>query len=312
MNWNQLQYVIVTAEEKNITKAAQKLFISQPSLSISIRQLEKELGKPIFRRDHGKLELTYAGELFYEWAKTVLLSEKRLVDCFAELKGARREKIGIGISPHRSTVVTPRLMKRIHDCYPACEIRLVEKPTNELEELLDADRLDLIIDVPGSNSMVYHYEEITEEGMCLAVPQSFTEKEPFNGIPSANAEVELKLLGAYDFIVLPEQSYFGQVSRKSLEVAGIVPNVICECTLSETVRNLVSEQIGIALLPDSFLSAALLSPQIRYYRIKGDQFRRKIGIVYKNERYHSKLFMELVDLIKKTFLEIYENSSLAE
>ncbi len=312
MNWNQLQYVVTTAEEKNITRAAQRLFISQPSLSISIKQLEAELGAELFTRESGKMELTYAGQMFYDWAKMVSLSQKRMEDRFAELRGEQREKICIGISPHRSTVVSPRLMKLIHDKYPACEVVLVEKPTNELEVLLDTDQLDMIIDVPGSNSMVYHYEEITDEGMCLAVPESFTMKFPFNKTDVRDGVIDLKDLSEYDFIMLPEKSYFGQVSRKSLEIAGVVPKVICECTLSETIRNLVEEQIGIALLADSFLTAALISPHIRYYRVKDDKFKRKIGIVYKNERYHSKLFMELVDIIKDTFIEIYGDNNPAD
>lgn len=68
MNWNQLQYVITIAEEKSITKAAQKLYISQPSLSLSIQALEKETGTPLFERNRGEMKLTYAGALFYEWA----------------------------------------------------------------------------------------------------------------------------------------------------------------------------------------------------------------------------------------------------
>ena len=63
MNWNQLQYVITIAEEKSITKAAQKLYISQPSLSLSIQALEKETGIPLFERNRGEMKLTYAGSL---------------------------------------------------------------------------------------------------------------------------------------------------------------------------------------------------------------------------------------------------------
>ena len=64
MNWNQLQYVLTIVQEKNITKAAQKLYLSQPSLSMSLKNLEEELGVEIFERKKGVLELTYAGELF--------------------------------------------------------------------------------------------------------------------------------------------------------------------------------------------------------------------------------------------------------
>ena len=64
MNWNQLQYVRTIAEEKSITRAAQKLYLTQPSLSLSLKHLEEELGTPLFHRSPEGLTLTYAGELF--------------------------------------------------------------------------------------------------------------------------------------------------------------------------------------------------------------------------------------------------------
>ena len=74
MNWNQLQYIVTTAQEKSITKAAGKLFISQPSLTLSIQNLEKELGVELFERSRGAMTLTYAGRLYYDWALNTLHS----------------------------------------------------------------------------------------------------------------------------------------------------------------------------------------------------------------------------------------------
>ena len=74
MNWNQLQYIITTAQEKSITRAAKKLFISQPSLTLSIQNLEKELGVELFERSRGAMTLTYAGRLYYDWALNTLHS----------------------------------------------------------------------------------------------------------------------------------------------------------------------------------------------------------------------------------------------
>ena len=69
MNWNQLQYVLTLAEEKSITRAAQKLYLTQPSLSLSLKSLEAELGTPLFTRGPEGLEPTYAGGLFCAWAE---------------------------------------------------------------------------------------------------------------------------------------------------------------------------------------------------------------------------------------------------
>mgnify|MGYP005875866277 CR=1 FL=1 len=68
MNWNQLRYVLTIAEEKSITRAAQRLYLTQPSLSLSLKALEEELGTPLFTRGPDGLEPTYAGSLFCAWA----------------------------------------------------------------------------------------------------------------------------------------------------------------------------------------------------------------------------------------------------
>lgn len=306
MNWNQIQYVITTAEEKNMTHAAKKLFISQPSLSISIHQLEKELGSTLFERKNGNLELTYTGTLFYEWAKSVSLSQTKLYDLFAEISNGTREKIRIGISPHRSSSVTPQLLQTIYQRYPHCEIVLSEKPANELSILLDNQELDMIVDIPRENQVIYHNERITTEGMCLAVPISYVGTAPFL---ETEKRIPLHALEPFPFIMLPEESKFGKTSRDCIQLSGFVPRIICTCTFSETVKNLVAEQIGIALLPDFFTSDFYRSSKIQYYKVTPDTFQREIAVVYRNDRYHSRIFLDIVQIIRQTFLEIYHRTA---
>ena len=306
MNWNQINYMIATAEERNITKAAKKLFISQPSLSISIKQLEQELGVELFRREKGKLALTHAGEIYYDWAKSISSSREHMVGELSEIRGGERERIRIGISPHRSIIVTSEFVKRVQERYPLCELVIIEKQTTELEILLDKDQLDMIIDIPGNNTLVYNYEEIADEGMCLAVPESYVVQEPFTSLKEG-MEINLEQLEDCKFIILTRDSYFGQVSRKVLEQAKISPRIICECTQSETVCNLVRDGLGIAFLPDAFLSPNRETTGIRFYKLRGNEFRRKIGIVYKKETYHSEMFREVMKILKNVFGEIYLN-----
>lgn len=132
MNWNQLQYVITIAEEKSITKAAQKLYISQPSLSLSIQALEKETGIPLFERNRGEMKLTYAGSLFYEWAISTLHSHTQLEWKLGDIVSGSRTLIRLGLSPtevngfwHRfwnafipcmRTVISRSLSSRLTSC----------------------------------------------------------------------------------------------------------------------------------------------------------------------------------------------------
>lgn len=90
MNFNKLRYVIVVAEERSITKAAKKLYISQPSLSQCIRSIEEDLGVDLFIRVKSSISLTQAGEAYIEWAKATLESAKQLQ--------SRLEKIKAGVT----------------------------------------------------------------------------------------------------------------------------------------------------------------------------------------------------------------------
>ncbi len=304
MNLNQIRYVIVTAQEKNMTKAAEKLFISQPSLSISISQLEEELGQKLFERNGKGLKLTYPGQLFLDWAQTVDASMLRLNQRFLELRAGQSEKIRIGLSFHRSILISPLLMKKALAKYPALELEIVERPASQLQAMLEADDLDMIVDTPLENLMTYHYEEITEEGLCLLVPTAFVERVPFKDLRPGQ-EIDLGLLADYGFILTPQESKMGQAARMMLELSGITPRIICQCSMSETIRNMVDQGIGVAILSDAFYHTDLARPGVRCYKIKDCNFSRKIGIAYKQEHYHSQIFYDLVDMIKEAFLEIY-------
>lgn len=129
MNWNQLQYVITIAEEKSITKAAQKLYISQPSLSLSIQALEKETGIPLFERNRGEMKLTYAGSLFYEWAISTLHSHTQLEWKLGDIVSGSRTLIRLGLSPHRSERLLAPVLERFYSMYENCDIQIIEQPT---------------------------------------------------------------------------------------------------------------------------------------------------------------------------------------
>ncbi len=304
MNWNQIRYVIVTAEEKNMTRAAEKLFISQPSLSISISQLEEELGQRLFERKGKGVELTYAGQIFLDWAQTVDASMLRLNQRFLELREGQAEKIRIGLSPHRSVLISPALLKKVQARYPALELEIVERPVADLKGMLEADILDMIVDTPADDTMTYHYEKIMDEGLCLLVPAAFLEKAPFSAL-QAGEEVDLSLLADYGFILTPRESKMGQAARKLFGLAGISPRILCQCSMSETIRNMVEEGIGVAILSDAFYKTGLSSPKVKCFKIKDSSFSRQIGIAYKQELYHSQIFYDLVEMIKETFEEIY-------
>ena len=118
MNINQLKYIVTIAEELNITKASKKLFVSQSSLSQCIKTIEKEIGAKIFETNITPLKLTYAGEIYINWAKEVLTSQDEMMEKVKEISTQNNVRIIVGVATHRSIYLLPQVIKEFRNLYP--------------------------------------------------------------------------------------------------------------------------------------------------------------------------------------------------
>lgn len=306
MNWNQLQYIVTIANEKNITKAAEKLYISQPSLSLSLRSLEDELGTALFERKHNALSLTYAGSLFYEWAVSTLHSKQQLNCKLNDISSNSRQLIQIGISPHRSSIMLPHIFKIFYAKFPDCEIRLVEQPTFILRKMLEDNEIDFMIDVPNPDTVNYTNELLTEEKIILAIPSSFLE----NGIvPKENKFVSLQNTASFPYIMLSSNHVIGKLSRKICDTFLFHPEVRLTCVNMETALIFVSQQLGIAFVPEIFAKQNRFSSEIKYFYIDEIDEARQICLVYPTKQYQSTQLKFLLDLFRENIPVLYQTLS---
>ena len=112
MNFRQMEYILFVAREGNITKAANKLHIAQPSLSQTIRAAEAELGGPIFQRNSQPLRLTYIGERYTATAREIMRMRDNLFYELQDINKGNRGKITVGVSLRRSIeIISPILME---------------------------------------------------------------------------------------------------------------------------------------------------------------------------------------------------------
>lgn len=301
MNWNQLQYVITIAEERSITKAAKKLFISQPSLSLSIQSLEKETGVTLFERTHGDVTLTYAGTLFYEWAVSTLHSSHQLNLKLNDISNQARRLIKVGISPHRSLIMLPPVLEQFYKEFPNCEIHIVEKPTFMLKKLLENNEIDFMIDVANPDTINYQSDLLVKEEILLAVPQNFTAKCPF----TVTGPVSLSDLSAFPFIMLSADQVLGNMGRKMCESAAFHPDIRLSCSNVETALALVSKQLGITFVPEIFSKQKRFHPDVRYYPIRQFHDARQICLVYRKNLYQHTQLNALLGQFRKIIPELY-------
>ena len=319
MNWNQLQYIVTTAQEGSVTKAAARLFISQPSLTLSIQNLEKELGIRIFERSRGTLRLTYAGQIYYNWALSTLHSRDRLEARLGDIKEEKSHQIRLGISPHRSRILLPSILPRFYELFPASEIFLEERPTYQLRSMLEEEKLDLIVDVPHPDSLNYQNILLAQEHLVLAVPESFIKKLPeispeasmITMDPSDQVEgaVPIQLFAEFPFFMLAEPQNLSALSRRIYETAGFLPNTRLVCSSIATALDLSARGLGIVLAPEIYSHPGFAREGIRFFhmvpRMAGQIDMRQICLVYRKSLYLHAGLKALIGLFMESAPEIY-------
>lgn len=300
MNWNQLQYILTLAEEKNITHAAQKLYLTQPSLSLSLKSLENELGTPLFQRGADGLELTYAGELFCAWAAETQASFRRLNDKLTDIAAGRRQLLRLGISPHRGDLLLPAILQAFYQQFPNCEVHTVELSVNLLRLQLEAKQLDFIVDAPNPDTVTYCNEFLLDEAILLAVPRSFLPR-----IHPEGESIDLTTLTAEPFILMPAGQLLGSISHRICEQVGFLPDMRLECSSIERALNLASLQLGITFAPQVFADRNVYGDKLAYFSVAHVESSRPLCLVYPRNTYQSVPLRAMLELFRTQVPKLY-------
>ena len=175
INFLNLEYFLVAAEELSFTKAARRLFISQQSLSSHIANMEKELDIALFHRT-SPLTLTYAGQVLKERARQMLQLREETYREIADIKDFSKGQLVIGMSHTRGRRVLPEILPVYKEQFPNIELHLKEGNSSELDADLIRGDVDLIIGMLPFRVENIETVPLCDEEILLAVPDSVLEK----------------------------------------------------------------------------------------------------------------------------------------
>lgn len=168
-----IKYIYEIYENQSFSKAAKKLYISQPALSSIIKKAEDELQLPIFDRSTNPISLTEAGEYYITAAKEIIEIENKIKHKFKELRTSIEDSFSIGGSTFFCTHVLPNLVDAFTDLYSNYSIKVIEANADELSKCLKSDIVDLIIDVEMLDLNIFNSIKWASENIILAVPSQF-------------------------------------------------------------------------------------------------------------------------------------------
>ena len=304
MNFRNLQYFLRAAEEKNITRAAQKLYISQQSLSGHIAKLEEELGVSLFERG-GELTLTYAGERLYLLAQRICSLEQEILRETGEISDRRRGRLRLGISYTCGRAILPRLLPDFRAGHPQVEISLMEGNHQKLNEWLAAGEIDVLlgyapIDVPGA--VVY---PLLQERLFLACPRSITERvfgaEAGRSRREGWRELDIHALAGCPFILLKSGNRIRTLFDSYLQKKDFMPEVLLETENIETAFALAGQGMGITVYPELFLNTlhAAESTEIDLLPLPADDTTGTLAVAFLEKGYHAPAVLDFITLCRQ-------------
>lgn len=304
------KYVYEVYKERSFTKAAQNLYISQPSLSARIKKIEEIIGEPLFDRSTTPLQLTEVGKVYIEAAEEITQIEQRVENYINDLAGLKTGNLAVGASTLFAAYVVPSLITQFNQKFPDVHIQLIEGNTAELEEMLGSNALDFVIDNYHYDSILYNKELYCEENILLAVPKHFAVNEElgmyqlsYKNIKNKNylsrkyPAVPLGRFADLPFIMLTQGNDTRTRGDRLCRNVGFKPNIVLEFNQQSTAYMASSTQLGATFISDILVSQLPTFENLVYYKLDGEEAKRKVFFYYKTHKYKIRVMEEFIRMM---------------
>lgn len=300
-----MEYVYEVYKEKSFSKAAENLYISQPSLSAAVKKIETRIGAPIFDRSTNPIQLTDCGREYIRSVEKIMDIETGFVNYLSDLRELKAGSLAVGASNFFSSFILPPIVAKYIRRYPQVKVNLVEANTPQLEKMLFAGTLDLVLDNHIFNDNVYTKQFFVSEHLILAVPRQFvsngqarecqlTGNDILAGrhLEEETPAVPLSLFAKDPFILLKAGNDTRTRAEKICQYGGISPNILLELDQMATSHNVVCYGMGIAFINDTLVRMVKPDIGVVYYKLEGPHTKRDVYLYNKRNRYITRAMEE--------------------
>ena len=291
MNIRDLEYLVAVDEERHFHRAAERCFVSQPTLSGQIKKLEQELGVLLVERNNRRVSITDAGQAVLIHARKVLDEINSIKDVANYFQDAMVGDVRVGIIPTIAPYLLPIIMPKLNKGFPKLKIWLYEYQTHVLLEKLQKSELDFLILALPIEKHDFKELDLFREPFRLAVTKghSLGKKKQVNMGDIAQQELLLLEEGhclrehILDVCLLSDVKEQGQYHATSLE----------------TLRHMVGEGMGMTLMPELAVPAKRAkSDMVSYIEFSDPKPNRRIGMLYRKNSYREETFNNINELIR--------------
>lgn len=292
MNIKQAQYIQTIANEGSITAAAKKLYISQPSLSQMVRQVERELGVALFDRTSLPLRLTYAGEKYLECAHTMIVANDRLENQLQDIRQENSGHLRLGISVQRGMRILPQAMPKFIARYPNVSLELRETGSVRMEDLLRYGEIDLAFAALESTSARFDYKLIEKETTGILVGRSSKLAERFE----SGTAIPLKEAKNEQFVSLKQGHSIRVVQDQLFRMLDIDPKILMEVDSLEMAKRVTVSCGACMLCPDIYFDETVIKQGV-FYPLKGVENHRHFYACWRKGENLPRYAEDLIEIV---------------
>lgn len=293
MDIKHLLYFIEVANVNSFSRAADNLFITQPTISKMIKNLEDELGVALFDRSKKQLALTDAGRIILEQAKLIDLAFHNLEAELDNLLGLKKGHIRIGLPPIFDAYLFLKIVSSFHEKYPGITFQLVEEGSKKIEDSVENNLLDVGVIVLPTKNELFEYFAFMEEDLKLIVHSSHPLAE--------REEVNLAELRDEAFILYNKDFVLNDRIIHSCKSAGFTPTIIAESSQRSFIEDMVAWKLGIAIIPESICKN--LNKHVKSVRVVNPTISWQLGIIWSKNQYLSYAAKEWLNFTKERLIK---------
>ncbi len=254
MDLTQLQYILQIAQENNITKAAEKLFISQSALNQQLLKLEKELGTQLFHRSRSNWRPTEAGQIYIEGAKAALQIKKETYNRIYDVSNAQKGRLVVGLTPGRGLTMFTAIYPTLHRIFPKLEVVPIEMRVREQQNAIANEEIDIgFLALSQADRTSDIYVTLGEEELLIAIPSGhpLSQKAAPPGKPLEI--LDINQLRYEPFVLMDKNSTLRAVCNTIFQKAGFTPNVLFETNNTKSITTMVESTLCCGIIPSYYV-----------------------------------------------------------
>lgn len=305
-------YVLAVYQTGSFTKAAESLYISQPSLSVAVRKIEKEVGAPLFDRIGGGATLTEIGREYVAAAEQIRRTEQEFINRIHDICELESGTLAVGGTNYLCSYVLPRIITRFKARYPKIDVTLTEANSAALGELLERERVDIIVDSFDENMDLYQGTPLVSEQILLCLPQDRpinNDLQPYAIRPqdvydgkvdlASTPAVPIRTFRKEPFILLKSGNDMYRRAERIFQKNGITPQVLFHVDQLNISYALAASGSGACFVTDTLFKFARFNDRVVLYNIDQEHNSRTLHIAYKKNKYCTTAMSKFIELAQE-------------